>query len=76
MNAEQTIREALKTIMPEGEANACRIWKGYDVATGCTGWHITKFGHFADFYGENLADVLFTIDDTAAKWTAAERMEP
>lgn len=67
MNAEQTIREALKGIMSEGEANACRIWKGYDVGTGLTGWHIAEFGHGANYYGKNLSDTLATIEDTATE---------
>ncbi len=67
MDAESTIREALKKIMSDGEANACRIWKGYDVGTGLTGWHIAEFGHGANYYGKNLADALATIDETATE---------
>lgn len=67
MNAETQIRDALRKIMTDGEANACRIWKGYDVGTGETGWHVQKFGQNATWYGDNLASVLESINDIATE---------
>lgn len=63
MNAIEKIIEALKGIMSDGEANACRIWKGYDVGTGETGWHYQRFCQTAAFIGSNLAEALATLDD-------------
>lgn len=65
MNATQQIHEALKGIMPDNEANACNIWKGYDVGTGETGWHYQRFGQTATFIGANLDEALATIGDIA-----------
>lgn len=63
MNATEKIIEALKGIMSDGEANACRVWKGYDVGTGETGWHYEKFGKTATFIGANVIEALATLDD-------------
>jgi hypothetical protein len=58
MNAKTKIRMALRDIMSDGEANACEIWKGYDMGTGLTGWHYKRFGHTATFAGDNLREAL------------------
>jgi hypothetical protein len=63
MNATEEIQQALKGIMSDGEANACRIWKGYDVGTGETGWHYQRFGQTATYIGVNVAEALATLDD-------------
>ena len=63
MNASEQIHQALKSIMSDGEANACRIWKGYDMGTGESGWHYQRFGQTATFIGSNVAEALATIDD-------------
>ena len=72
MNAAQQIVEALKTIMPEGEANAAQVFKGYDMGTGQTGWHYTPFGGTAVFLGSNAAEALATIEDIATERAEAE----
>lgn len=72
MNATERINQALKSIMPDSEANACRIWKGYDVGTGETGWHYQKFGQTATFVGANLNEALATIDDIAQERAEVE----
>jgi hypothetical protein len=59
----KAIRESLKKIMSDGEANACSIWKGYDNGTGRTGWHIVKFGETATYYGKSVEEVIEAIDD-------------
>ena len=74
MNASEQIHQALKSIMSEGEANACRIWKGYDIGTGETGWHYQRFGQTATFIGDNLAEALATISDMTQE-RAAEHAE-
>jgi len=63
MNAKETIRESLKKIMSDGNANACAIWKGYDNGTGRTGWHVMQFGETATYYGKSVGEVIETIDD-------------
>lgn len=65
MNAEQKIRKALNGIMSSGEANACRIWKGYDVGTGETGWHYQQFGRTATFIGDNVTEAVEWIEALA-----------
>ncbi len=63
MNAKETIRQALKEIMSDDEANACSIWKGYDNGTGRTGWHVTRFGETATHYGTSVAEAVEMIED-------------
>ena len=63
MNAKETIRESLKKIMNDGDANACAIWKGYDNGTGRIGWHVVKFGETATYYGKSVEEVIEVIDD-------------
>lgn len=65
MNAEQKIRKALTEIMSQGEANATRIWKGYDVGTGMSGWHYQQFGRNATFIGDNVTEAVEWIDALA-----------
>jgi len=61
MTAREKIRKALEQIMRSDEANACAIWKGYDIATGCSGWHIVPFGSTAQYLGSSLSKALETI---------------
>ena len=69
MTTEQQINQALKRIMSEGEANACRIFKGFDWGTGQTGWHYIPFGQTAVFLGGNAAEAMETIEDIASEKT-------
>jgi len=64
MNAQSKIREALKTIMDDGEANACRIEKAYlyDGATMRNGWHYTRFNSTPTYLGSSLGEALETIE--------------
>ena len=64
MSVESKIREALKGIMSKGEANACRIDKGYhyDGSIESNGWHYIPFGRTAVHLGENEAEALGTIE--------------
>lgn len=63
MNAKETIRKALKSIMSDGEANACQIWKGYGSNTGRYGWHVQKFGETAMYYGTSAAEAVEMIEN-------------
>ena len=63
--AKQRIEAALYSIMSQDEANACVVWKGYDVATNETGWHCVPFGQTATFLGESLAEALEMIAQIA-----------
>lgn len=67
MNAKETIRQALKKIMSDGEANACQIWKGYSPSTGLTGWHYIPFGSTAVFLGANAQEALEAVEETLAE---------
>lgn len=72
MNAKQKIREALKTIMSDGEANACQIWKAYSMTTGETGWHFVRFGQTATFIGNSLEEALQWFEEGEwASWEGA-----
>ena len=61
MDAKAKIRSALKQIMSDGEANACTIWKGWDVGTGLAGWHYQRFNQTATYIGNNLDQALAWI---------------
>jgi hypothetical protein len=63
MFTQSKIRNALKTFMTTGEANACNIFKGYDVSTGRTGWHFTRFGSTPTYLGKSETEALATIED-------------
>lgn len=52
MTAKEKIREALTTIMSEGEANACDIYKNWG------GWHYCRFGKNPIYIGANLEEAL------------------
>ncbi len=64
MSAISKIRQGLKSIMTEGEANACRINKGYeyDGSQQRNGWHFTKFNSTPTFLGRNVSEALETIE--------------
>jgi hypothetical protein len=63
MNGVAKIRKALKSIMSEGEANACRIYKGYG-AQG-EGWYVEPFGSHGQNYGTPVTEALETIRQRA-----------
>ena len=63
MNGKEKIRNALKNIMSDGDANACQIWKGYDNGTGRTGWHVQKFGKTATYYGASVSEAVEMIEE-------------
>lgn len=56
MNATTKIRQQLTTIMREGDAMACSIWKGWGGRH--EGWHYTPFGKQPVFIGRNMAEVM------------------
>lgn len=63
MNAVTKIREMLKGIYPDGEVNAMRIDKGYNVSTSRTGWHAQEFGRSdAVYMGKSVAEVAEYVD--------------
>jgi hypothetical protein len=64
MSAASKIRKALKNIMSEGEANACRVEKGflYDGSQQRNGWHFTRFNSTPTFLGSNESEALETIE--------------
>ena len=64
MSVASKIREALKSIMSEGDANACRIEKGYayDGSQERNGWHFTRFNSTPTFLGKNESEALETIE--------------
>ena len=63
MTVKSEIRQALKRIMTEGEANACAIWKGYDIGTNRNGWHYVPFGQTATYLGKNKAEAMEFIEE-------------
>lgn len=67
MNAKEQIKTALSEIMPVSVANACHVFKGYDVGTGRTGWHYIPFGSVAQYLGKSLDEALEVIEDKAAE---------
>lgn len=64
MTVASKIREALKGIMTEGEANACDIRKGshYNGRTYSNGWYYTPFGGRPITLGKNEAEAIETIE--------------
>ncbi len=64
MSAISKIRQGLKSIMTEGEANACRINNDYqyDGSQQRKGWHFTRFNSTPTFLGRNVNDALETIE--------------
>lgn len=64
------IREALKGLMSDGEANACVVFKGYDAGTGLYGWHYVPFGRGGIFLGDTIADALEAIGQIAEERAA------
>jgi hypothetical protein len=65
-SASEMVAALLKTIYPEGEVNAMRIWKGYDVSTGRTGWHIQEFGRSdCQYIGGSVSEVEEYVDAVA-----------
>jgi len=66
------IRTALKSIMSEGEANACRISKGfeYDGSQQRNGWHFTRFNSTPTYLGKSVTEALETIEQIAEERAA------
>ena len=64
MNVTQKIKNALKSIMTEGEVNACTIEKShhYNGVTEQNGWHYTPFGECPITLGKNVTEALETIE--------------
>jgi hypothetical protein len=63
MNTKQAIRQSLTSIMSEGDANACAIWKGWGGKK--EGWHYTPFSQQPVFLGRNREDALQRIGEIA-----------
>ena len=64
MSVKSKIREALKGIMSEGEANACDIRKGYHYngSTEQSGWYYKPFNRQPVSLGSNEVEALETIE--------------
>jgi hypothetical protein len=64
MTTISKIRKALKGIMSEGEANACRIEKAYlyDGSQQRNGWHFTRFGSTPTYLGNSANEAIETIE--------------
>lgn len=64
MTVAQKIREALKGIMSDGEANAARVDKGYHYngATESHGWYYKPFNGRPVTLGSNAAEAFETIE--------------
>lgn len=68
MTGKEQIKEALHSIMDEGDAEACTIEKGwnYDSGIGTVyGWWYAEFGKTAIYLGSNISDALATISAIA-----------
>ena len=65
MRARDKIQKALAQIMRPDEARACAVWKGYDAAIGCPGWHYAPFGCTAQYLGSSVDEALETIEAIA-----------
>ena len=64
MSAKEQIRKMLKEIMPDGDANACQIWKGYSASTLENGWHYQQFGRSeAHYMGKSLDEARQYVED-------------
>lgn len=64
MSVTSKIRKALKSIMSEGEANACDIRKGYHYngQTEVNEWYYRPFNRQPVSLGRNEAEALETIE--------------
>lgn len=64
MSVKSKIREALKSIMSEGEANACDIRKGYHYngQTEVSGWYYRPFNRQPVTLGRSESEALEAID--------------
>lgn len=66
-NAGQMVEALLKTVHDDGDVNAARIWRGYEVSTGKTGWHVQWFGTSgAEFLGGSVSEVEEYVDAVAS----------
>lgn len=64
MSVKSKIKQALKSIMSEGEANAAYVGKGYhnEGSIESNGWHFVPFGRPAVHLGENESEALEMIE--------------
>ena len=67
MRAQDKISNALHTIMDEGDANACQVYKGtdYDGAMQSTGWWYRPFNQQPVYLGTSVTEALDTIEQIA-----------
>ena len=67
MNAKGKIQEALKSIMSDGEANACNVYKGYDYdgVRQASGWFYRPFNGTPVYLGKSVNEALDTIEAIA-----------
>ena len=71
MSAREQIVTMIKTIYDAGDVNAMTIWKGYDAATGQTGWHYKWFGRSdAQYMGKSVAEAREYVNEAAATFRA------
>ena len=70
--ARETVKALLKTTYDDADVNAMQIWKGYDVSTGRTGWHIQWFGTSgAEYIGGSVSEVEDFVNEVAELQEAA-----
>lgn len=63
MKSSDKIKKALSTIMPEGDANACEVWKGWGWGQDSFCWWYKPFGRAAQALGGTVDEALDTIND-------------
>jgi len=63
MTGTERIKNALGTVMSEGEANACEVWRGWDPAGQGYGWWYKPFGEIAQPLGVTIAEAIDQIQD-------------
>ena len=67
MNAKGKIQKTLRSIMSDGEANACYVYKGfdYDGVRQASGWFYRPFNGQPVYLGQSLSEALDTIEAIA-----------
>jgi hypothetical protein len=68
MTGKDRIKNALKTIMDAGDANACDVFKGhgYGGSMSAYGWWYVPFNSTPVYLGQSIPEALDTIEDIAA----------
>ena len=68
MNAKGKIQKTLRSIMSDGEANACHVYKGfdYDGVRQASGWFYRPFNGTPVYLGKNESEALDTIEAIAS----------